>query len=324
MFAERTNWNLTGNRLSEALARHRASGKPLFDLTASNPTECGFAYDSELILAALHNPAALRYEPNPKGLESTRLAVTEYYSARGVAISAEDIVLTSSTSEAYSFVFRLLCNPGDELLIPAPSYPLFGFLADILDVKLVRYPLIYDHGWQIDLHSLQQAITARTRGVIVVNPNNPTGHFAKASEFGRLNEVCAAREMALIADEVFLDFSLPDEKPVSFAGNKAALTFAMSGLSKIAGLPQMKMAWLVASGPDELKRKALEKLEVIADTYLSPNAPVRTMSRQSTFEPEVSLVFVYPESASSTDVTPFVFPAVNRMALLQSRRTAAS
>jgi len=275
MFAERTNWNLTGNRLSEALARHRASGKPLFDLTASNPTECGFEYDRELILAALHNPTALRYEPNPKGLESTRLAVTEYYSARGVAISAEDIVLTSSTSEAYSFVFRLLCNPGDELLIPAPSYPLFGFLADILDVKLLRYPLIYDHGWQIDLHSLQQAITERTRGVIVVNPNNPTGHFIKASELGRLNELCAAREMALIADEVFLDFSLPDEKPVSFAGNKAALTFAMSGLSKIAGLPQMKMAWLVASGPDELKRKALERLEVIADMYLSPNAPVQ-------------------------------------------------
>jgi len=275
MFAERTNWNLTGNRLSEALARHRASGKRLYDLTASNPTECGFEYDRELILVALQNPAALRYEPNPKGLESTRLAVTEYYSARGAAVSAEDIVLTSSTSEAYSSVFRLLCNPGDELLIPAPSYPLFGFLADILDVKLVRYPLIYDHGWQIDLHSLQQAITARTRGVIVVNPNNPTGHFVKASELGRLNELCAAREMALIADEVFLDFPLSAEKPVNFAGNKAALTFAMSGLSKIAGLPQMKIAWLIASGPDELKRTALERLEVIADTYLSPSAPVQ-------------------------------------------------
>jgi alanine-synthesizing transaminase len=274
MFAERTNWNLTGNRLSEALAGHRASRKRLFDLTASNPTECGFEYDRELILAALHNPAALRYEPNPKGLESTRLAVTEYYSARGVMVSAEDIVLTSSTSEAYSFVLRLLCNPDDELLVPAPSYPLFGFLADILDVKLVRYPLIYDHGWQIDLHSLQQAVTERTRGVIVVNPNNPTGHFVKAAELARLNELCAAR-MALIADEVFLDFPLGPEKPVSLAGNDAALTFAMSGLSKIAGLPQMKMAWLIASGPDELKRKALDKLEVIADTYLSPNAPVQ-------------------------------------------------
>src|SRR5260370_1287991 len=197
MFADRTNWNLAGNRLSEALARHRASGKRLHDLTASNPTECGLEYDSEVILAALRNPAALRYEPNSKGLASARLAVTEYYSARGIAVSADDIVLTTSTSEAYSFVFRLLCNPGDELLIPAPSYPLFAFLADIQDVKLVRYPLLYDHGWQIDLHSLQQAITARTKGVIVVNPNNPTGHFVKEKELAKLNELCAAHELAL-------------------------------------------------------------------------------------------------------------------------------
>jgi aspartate/methionine/tyrosine aminotransferase len=275
MFADRTNWNLAGNRLSEALARHRAAGKPLLDLTVSNPTECGFEYDGEIILAALRNPAALRYEPNSKGLESARLAVTEYYSARGQSVSAGDIVLTTSTSEAYSFVFRLLCNPGDELLIPAPSYPLFGFLADIQDVKLVRYPLIYDHGWQVDFHSLQQAITPRTRGVIVVNPNNPTGNFVTHSELARLNEVCRAREMALIADEVFLDFAFGHEKPPSFSGNAGALTFTMSGLSKIAGLPQMKMAWLIASGPSELKKRALDRLEVIADTYLSPNAPVQ-------------------------------------------------
>ena len=275
MFAERTNWNLAGNRLSEALARHRAGGKRLYDLTASNPTECGFDYETETILGALRNPAALRYEPNPKGLEVARLAVTEYYSARGTTISAEDIVLTTSTSEAYSFVFRLLCNPGDELLIPAPSYPLLGFLADIQDVKLVRYPLVYDHGWQIDFHSLQQAITPRTRGVIVVNPNNPTGHFVKEKELAKLNELCAARGMALIADEVFLDFALGDGRLVTLAGNAGALTFAMSGLSKIAGLPQMKMAWVIASGPAGLKSEALERLEVIADTYLSPNAPVQ-------------------------------------------------
>jgi alanine-synthesizing transaminase len=276
MFAARTNWNLAGNRLSEALARHRAGGKRLlFDLTASNPTECGFAYDSEAILAALQNPTALRYEPNPKGLGSARLGVKQYYFARGATISAEDIVLTTSTSEAYSFVFRLLCNPGDELLIPAPSYPLFGFLADIQDVKLVRYPLVYDHGWQIDFHSLQQTITPRTRGVIVVNPNNPTGHFVKEKELAKLNELGAARGLALIADEVFLDFALGDARPVTFAGNVGALTFAMSGLSKIAGLPQMKMAWVIASGPQELKRQAVERLEVIADTYLSPNAPVQ-------------------------------------------------
>jgi alanine-synthesizing transaminase len=275
MFAERTNWNLAGNRLSEALARHRAGGKRLYDLTASNPTECGFEYDSEGILAALRNPGALRYEPNPKGLESARLAVAEYYSARGLTIPAEDMVLTASTSEAYSFVFGLLCNPGDELLIPAPSYPLFGFLADIQDVKLVRYPLVYDHGWQIDFHSLRQGITSQTRGLIVVNPNNPTGHFVKENEVAKLNEICAAREMALIADEVFLDFSLGEDKRLSFAGNARALTFTMSGLSKIAGLPQMKMAWLIASGPEQLKNQALRRLEVIADTYLSPNAPVQ-------------------------------------------------
>ena len=275
MFADRTNWNLSGNRLSEALARHRAGGKRLFDLTASNPTECGFEYDSEAILAAVRNPAALRYEPNPKGLEVARLGVTEYYSARGTMVSAADIVLTTSTSEAYSFVFRLLCNPGDELLIPAPSYPLFGFLADIQDVKLVRYLLVYDHGWQIDLHSLRQAITARTRGVIVVNPNNPTGHFVKERELTKLNELCAAHGLALIADEVFLDFAMGDAKTVTFAGNAGTLTFAMSGLSKIAGLPQMKMAWVIASGPEGLRRRALERLEVIADTYLSPNAPVQ-------------------------------------------------
>jgi alanine-synthesizing transaminase len=275
MFAERTNWNLAGNRLSEALARYRANGKRLFDLTASNPTECGFEYNSEAILAALQNPAALRYEPNPKGLESARLAVKQYYFERGTLIPFEDIVLTTSTSEAYSFVFRLLCNPGDELLIPAPSYPLFGFLADIQDVKLARYPLVYDHGWQIDFHTLQAAITPRTRGVIVVNPNNPTGHFVKERELAKLNELCSARGMALIADEVFLDFALDKARPVTFAGNAGALTFAMSGLSKIAGLPQMKMAWVIASGPEELKRQALERLEVIADTYLSPNAPVQ-------------------------------------------------
>jgi aspartate/methionine/tyrosine aminotransferase len=275
MFAERTNWNLAGNRLSEALARHRAGGKRLCDLTASNPTECGFAYDSEAILAALRNPAVLRYEPDPKGLESTRRAVAKYYLARGATIPAQDILLTTSTSEAYSFIFRLLCNPGDELLIPAPSYPLFGFLADIQDVKLVRYPLVYDHGWQMDLHSLQQALTARTRGIIVVNPNNPTGHFIKAKEMQALNELCGRRSLAIIADEVFLDFSLGSGKPVSFAGNSNSLTFTTSGLSKIAGLPQMKMAWRIASGPPTLKKQAIEKLEVIADTFLSPNAPVQ-------------------------------------------------
>jgi aspartate/methionine/tyrosine aminotransferase len=275
MFAKRTNWNLAPNRVSQALAAHRAAGKPLLDLTVSNPTECGFEYDRSAILNALGTPAALSYEPDPRGLESARRAVAGYYADRREDVSAEDIFLTTSTSEAYSYVFRMLCDPGDELLIPSPSYPLFDFLADIQDVSLVRYPLLYDHGWQIDFHALEQAITPRTRGIIVVHPNNPTGHFAKSAEIAKLNSICSAREIALIADEVFLDFTLEESWPASLAANRDAPTFTLSGLSKISGLPQMKAAWLIAGGPPQWKSEALARLEVIADTYLSVNAPVQ-------------------------------------------------
>lgn len=275
MFSDRTSWNLATNRLAEALARHRAKGKSLFDLTVSNPTECGFAYDNDAILRALSNPAATIYQPEPRGLATARRAISEYYAARGCDVPVEDILLTTSTSEAYSFVFRLLCNPGDELLIPAPSYPLFDFLADIQDVKLVRYPLFYDHGWEIDFHALEQAITSRTRGVIVVHPNNPTGHYTDSLAMKRLNEICSAKNLAIIADEVFLDFSLTQELHSSFAANREALTFTMSGLSKIAGLPQMKAAWLVTSGPERLKSQACARLDVIADAYLSMNTPIQ-------------------------------------------------
>lgn len=274
MFADRTNWNLSANRLSEALARHRAGGRELLDLSASNPTGCGFDYEGSSILKALSNPGALHYHPDPRGLKRAREAVRTYYAARSEDVAIDDIILTTSTSEAYSFVFRLLCNPGDELLIPAPSYPLFDFLADIQDVRLARYPLFYDHGWHIDFHALEQAITPRARGMIVVHPNNPTGHFTKPDELARLNEVCSARGLAVIADEVFLDFSL-HVAPPSFAANHGALTFTMSGLSKISGLPQMKLAWLIVGGPEGPKREALARLEVIADTYLSMNVPIQ-------------------------------------------------
>lgn len=275
MFSDRTNWNLETNRLSEALVLHRASGRRVIDLTVSNPTECGFEYDGAAILKALASPLALAYAPDSKGMLSAREAVAAYYDGRGERVAAEDIVITTSTSEAYSFVFRLLCNAGDELLIPSPSYPLFDYLAEIQDVKLVRYPLVYDHGWQIDFHALEGAITAHTRGVIVVHPNNPTGHFTGVADLAKLNAICAARQMALVADEVFLDFGLGGERAASFATNAGALTFAMSGLSKICGLPQMKIAWLITSGPADLKAQALARLEVIADTYLSMSAPLQ-------------------------------------------------
>jgi alanine-synthesizing transaminase len=275
MFAKRTNWNLETNRLSAALAAHRAAGKPLIDLTVSNPTECGFHYDEDAILGALRNPAALNYEPNPRGLGVARSAVAQYYAERGAAVSHDDMFLTTSTSEAYSYVFRTLCNPDDEVLIPEPSYPLFEFLADIQDVRLVRYPLVYDYGWQIDFHALEQAITPRTRAVVVVHPNNPTGHFSKPEEIRKVSKICAEREIAVIADEVFLDFALGEKHQATFAANAGALTFTMSGLSKICGLPQMKAAWLIVSGQELFKAQAVARLEVIADTHLSMGAPVQ-------------------------------------------------
>src|SRR5260370_19647152 len=216
MFANRTNWNLSTNRLSEALMRHRASGRQLLDLTASNPTECGFRYDAQAIAAALQQSGALEYHPDPSGLAGARHAVSEYYGAFGAQVSVEDMVLTTSTSEAYSFAFRLLCNPGDELLSPGPSYPLFDFLSYIQDVKLVRYALFYDHGWHIDFHALEQAITPHTRGIIVVQPNNPTGHFTKPAERDRLNDLCASHQLAIIPDERILDFGLK-ARPPSFS-----------------------------------------------------------------------------------------------------------
>lgn len=275
MFADRTNWNLNRNRLSQALLRHREEQESLIDLTVSNPAECGFEFDEQAILHALCKPSALRYDPNAKGLESARRAVAQYYAERGREVLPGEIVLTTSTSEAYSFIFRTICNPGDEILVPEPSYPLFAFLADIQDVKIARYPLVYDHGWQTDFHGLEKAITGRTRGVIVVHPNNPTGHFCKQEERARLNEICGTREIALIVDEVFLDYAIAENAPGSFAGNAASLTFTMSGISKISGLPQMKMAWLITSGPEQLKSEALARLEIIADTYLSMNTPIQ-------------------------------------------------
>ena len=278
MFSDRTRWSLAPNRLSAALDARRQSGLPVLDLTASNPTTCGFHYDRDSILRALADPAALTYSPDPRGLASARHAVADYYAELGASVGPEGLFLASSTSEAYSWAFRALCNPGDAVLVPAPSYPLFGFLADLDDVRLLRYPLLYDHGWQVDFHALEQALTPAARALIVVHPNNPTGHYTSAAEARRLADLCAARGMALIADEVFFDFSLGEvrePRPRTFAAAHSALTFTLSGLSKICGLPQMKLSWLAVSGPEPHAAEACARLEVIADTYLSPSTPVQ-------------------------------------------------
>ena len=287
MFSNRTSWKLTPNAFTIAQQQALREGKEIFDLTISNPTRGGFDYDPDAILAALRNPKSLDYDPHPKGLRRAREAVARYYlcgsdtPVRGgvgtiaeMWLDAESIVLTTSTSEGYSYVFRLLCNPNDEVLVPKPSYPLFDFLADLEDVKLVPYPLIYDHGWQVDFHTLEQAITLKTRAIVLVHPNNPTGSYVKGDERARLNRLCHEHELALIVDEVFLDYALGPRQP-TFATNTEALTFTLSGLSKISALPQMKLAWIVVSGPEGIAAEAMHRLEVISDTYLSQNAPVQ-------------------------------------------------
>lgn len=277
MFSKRTEWKLTPNRFTQALADQRAAGMDVLDLCVSNPTRAELPYDEEAILQALVHPEALDYDPQPKGLLSARQAVTRYYhdSHHVYGIDPESLLLTTSTSEAYSYVFRLLCNTDDEILVPKPSYPLFEFLADLQDVKLVSYPLLYDAGWQIDFASLYKAVNHRTRAAVVVHPNNPTGSYATATEVDELNRFCAEFNLALIVDEVFLDYAHDGAPRASFVANEPALTFTLSGISKISGLPQMKLAWLAASGPEERRREAVARLEVIADTYLSMNAPLQ-------------------------------------------------
>jgi aspartate/methionine/tyrosine aminotransferase len=277
MFSTRTNWHRAPNDLARVLKDVRASGAEIFDLTISNPTEAGVRLEPEVVLGALVNPEAVHYDPQPRGLLEARNAVCHYYreAHRVFDLDPDRLVLTTSTSEAYSFVFRLLCNPGDEILVPKPSYPLFEFLADLCDVKLVPYPLLYDHGWQIDFDSLYKAASTRSRAVIVVHPNNPTGSYVSETEMSALNGFCRDHGTALIADEVFLDYAVDGEQRPSFAANTDALTFTLSGISKISALPQMKLAWLVTSGPAEAVAEASARLEIVADTYLSMNAPVQ-------------------------------------------------
>jgi alanine-synthesizing transaminase len=281
MFASRTNWRLDPNRFALALEAHRRSGRKLLDLTASNPTTCGFSYPEQGILAALADPRALEYRPESRGLPETRAAIAEYYRGRAAFpgsiehVDPERIFLTSSTSEAYTYVFRLLCEAGDEVLVPEPSYPLLEFLADLADVRLAPYPLLYDHGWQIDLEALNAALTPRSRALLVVHPNNPTGSFVKPREAAELAAICARHEMAIVADEVFLDYAPAAASAPTFALHHAALTFTLSGISKVVALPQMKLAWMTVSGPENLARQASDRLEIIADTYLSPSTPVQ-------------------------------------------------
>jgi len=276
-FSSRFDWEQNQNRLSRLLQRKRSAGAELLDLTESNPTRAGLTYPNKEILAALADPAAMVYEPAAAGMKRARQAVSGYYASKGIDVAPDRILLTASTSEAYSYLFKLLTDPGDEVLAPRPSYPLFDFLARMDAVRLQHYSLRYDEGWWIDLASVEAAVSDRTRAILIVNPNNPTGSFLKRKELDGLLEICRRRGLALISDEVFSDYPLRSDpnRVDSVAANRSALLFSLNGFSKILGLPQMKLGWIVVSGPGEFRRAAVDRLETIADTYLSVAAPVQ-------------------------------------------------
>lgn len=275
-FARRTDWDRTEGRFARAVAAARARGLPLDDLTESNPTRAAL-FDAAPLVAQLGHPRGVAYAPDALGHPLAREAVAAYYAERGQTVDPARTVLTASTSEAYGYLFKLLCERGDRVLVPAPSYPLFDFLAASEDIVLARYPLVREHGWHVDLHALERAIDDRTRAILLVHPNNPTGSLARRDEAEALERLAAERGLALIIDEVFGDYPLaapPDRLP-SFAGRATALTFVLSGLSKVLALPQLKLAWTAISGPDPLAREAVARLELLADTYLSVATPVQ-------------------------------------------------
>ena len=268
-FASRTDFVDEPSRYADAMESARA--RPGFaDLTVSNPTRCGFDY-SAISFGELSSAASLRYDAQPLGATTACDAVAMRYPG----ITPDQMMLTASTSEAYSYLLRLFCEPGDEILVPTPSYPLFDLLARLHDVALAKYPLVYHDGWQIDPSSLRAAITPRTRAIVAIHPNNPTGHFCSEADRTVLYEVAAEHGLPLIVDEVFLDYAVEASSRTFAQPDSPVLTFTLSGLSKVLALPQMKLAWTIATGPSAAVDEAMRRLEIIADTYLSIATPVQ-------------------------------------------------
>lgn len=275
-FSRRTNWALSANRIARTFNKLKQDNTAIIDLTESNPARCGFVDPARKILEPLASDKNLRYDPQSQGSLEAREAVARYYREQGHEVAVERIFLTASTSEAYSYLFRLLVDAGQEVLFPRPSYPLFQFLGDLNDVSVKYYPLVYADSWHIDFPQLEDRIQPSTKAVVLVNPNNPTGSFVKRTELAALNHICRPGNIPIICDEVFADFAFPDIKDVvSLADNDSVLTFVLGGLSKTLALPQMKLSWIIVSGPTELAKEACQRLEVIADTYLSVNTPVQ-------------------------------------------------
>jgi aspartate/methionine/tyrosine aminotransferase len=276
MFSSRTRFDLRANRLARALEAKRRDGATVIDLTESNPTKVGLPYPGDL-LRPLADAQGLRYEPEARGSRLARQAVAEDHGRRGLQVGPDRLILTASTSEAYAFLFKLLCDPGDAVLVPHPGYPLFDFLAGLESVRVDAYPLLYDGAWRIDLAALRDALSPSTRALVLVNPNNPTGSFLKGDERAVIEELCAGRGIALVSDEVFADYAFREvpNRAGSLAVDGPALAFALGGLSKSCGLPQVKLGWIAVSGPEDLRAEAMARLEVVADTFLSVSTPVQ-------------------------------------------------
>ena len=277
MFASRTNWKLTPNQITERFQAIQKEGKKVLNLIESNPTHCHFKYLNEKLLLPFADSTNLKYEPSPKGMLETRTAIKNYYLKKGIKLDPEQIFLVASTSEAYSSIFRLLINPGERVLIPQPSYPLFNFLADINDTALDPYALSYDQKWQINIGALVQAYRPETKAITLVHPNNPTGSFVKQKEFFEIEKIAQNHSLALICDEVFSDYAFCEDQDRfgSLAQRQGVLTFTLGGISKTLGLPQMKLAWIVVNGPEEILNETSKRLEVISDTYLSVSTPIQ-------------------------------------------------
>jgi aspartate/methionine/tyrosine aminotransferase len=268
-FASRTDFGEASSPFGDALQRAKQHSE-FIDLTVSNPTKCGFDY-SAIPLRELSEKASLHYDSNSLGMVSARTAVAGLYSGVG----AEQILLTASTSEAYGYLFRLFCEPGDAVLVPSPSYPLFDLLARLHDVELIKYPLVYHDGWQIDPASLEAAVTERTRAIVAIHPNNPTGHYCSETDRAVLYDVAQRHDLPLVVDEVFLEYGVEQSKPSFATADAPVLTFVMGGLSKLLALPQMKLAWTVVCGPENGTANAMQRLEIVADTFLSVATPVQ-------------------------------------------------
>jgi alanine-synthesizing transaminase len=274
MFSSRVPGDLEPNRLTRAVRRVRAAGTALLDLTVTNPTTAGIHYPAS-VLDALADPGALRYEPSPLGLPDARAAVARDSARHGITVAPERVVLTASTSDAYSVLFKLLCAPdGDAVMLSVPSYPLFDHLTRLDGVRSIPYRLEYHGRWAIDFDTLDKGWTDTVRAVLAVNPNNPTGSMLTGAELAALAERCAARDAALIIDEVFADYPLSAREPCH-RDRSVCLSFRLGGLSKSAGLPQVKLGWILVDGPEALARGALDRLELICDTYLSVSTPVQ-------------------------------------------------